>query len=84
MTPAARWLRVLHIARGVFSKATAVVREVCSGWQAVHDAMVMRLVFEEVMNEERNGATCSYQRAFAGGGVDGARQHQHDACVHLV
>jgi hypothetical protein len=29
-----------------FSKAVAVVRPVCAGWQAVHDAAVRRLVFE--------------------------------------
>ena len=38
-----------------FSKATAVVREVCTGWQAVHDAMVTRLVFKRVMNDEAVG-----------------------------
>ena len=38
-----------------FSKATAVVREVCAGWQAVHDALVMRLVSNRVMNDEAVG-----------------------------
>jgi len=38
-----------------FSKATAVVREVCAGWQAVHDALVTRLVFKRRMNDEAVG-----------------------------
>jgi len=38
-----------------FSKATAVVREVCAGWQGVHDALVTRLVFERRMNDEAVG-----------------------------
>jgi hypothetical protein len=30
-----------------FSQAVAVVRLVCPGWQAVHDALVKRLVFDK-------------------------------------
>jgi hypothetical protein len=38
-----------------FSKASVVVRQVCAGWQAVHDALVTRLVFERQMNDEAVG-----------------------------
>jgi hypothetical protein len=38
-----------------FSKASAVVRQVCAGWQAVHDALVTRLVFERRMDDEAVG-----------------------------
>ena len=41
-----------------FSKAVAVVREVCAGWQAVHDAAVKRLVFSRTSTHggERPGS----------------------------
>ena len=35
-----------------FSKAVAVVREVCAGWQAVHDTSVKRLMFKRRMTDE--------------------------------
>ena len=38
-----------------FSKAMAVVREVCAGWKEVHDAEVTRLVFNRQMNDEAMG-----------------------------
>ena len=38
-----------------FSKASAVVRQVCAGWQAVHDALVTRLVFKRRMTDEAVG-----------------------------
>jgi len=34
-----------------FCKAVAVVREVCTGWQAVHDAAVKRLAFARQTND---------------------------------
>ena len=38
-----------------FCKAVAVVREVCAGWQAVHDAEVKRLVFDRQTTDEAVG-----------------------------
>jgi hypothetical protein len=38
-----------------FSQATATVRLVCSGWKAVHDAMVMRLVLSRQTTDEAMG-----------------------------
>ena len=38
-----------------FTKAVAAVREVCVGWQAVHDAAVMRLRFERRATDEAVG-----------------------------
>ena len=38
-----------------FSKATAVVRLVCPGWQAVYDAMVRRLVLRRQTTDEAVG-----------------------------
>jgi len=35
-----------------FSQAVAVVREVCAGWQAVHDTSVKRLMFKRRMTDE--------------------------------
>jgi hypothetical protein len=37
------------------SEATATVRLVCSGWKAVHDAMVMRLVLRRETTDEAMG-----------------------------
>ena len=37
------------------SQATATVRLVCSGWKAVHDAMVMRLVLRRETTDEAMG-----------------------------
>jgi len=61
-----------------FSKAVAVVREVCTCWQAVHDAAVKRLVFKRVMTDEAVGmlvrrypATTSVQFKTVGGAVQG-------------
>jgi hypothetical protein len=38
-----------------FSEATATVRLVCSGWKAVHDAMVKRLVVRPATTDEAMG-----------------------------
>jgi len=38
-----------------FSKAVAVVREVCTEWQAVHDAAVKRLVLSHLTTDEAMG-----------------------------
>jgi hypothetical protein len=38
-----------------FSQALAAVRMVCSGWQAVHDVMVTRLVLREQATDEAVG-----------------------------
>ena len=38
-----------------FSVATATVRLVCSGWKAVHDAVVMRLVLRLQTTDEAVG-----------------------------
>jgi len=58
-----------------FSKATAVVREVCAGWQAVYDALVTRLVFKREMSDEAVGmvvrrfpAVVSVEFKFVAGG----------------
>ena len=38
-----------------FSKAVGVVRAVCAGWRAVHDAAVTRLEFKRTMTDEAVG-----------------------------
>jgi hypothetical protein len=44
-----------------FSEATAMVRLVCSGWKAVHDALVTRLVLRLRTTDE---AVCMLVRRF--------------------
>jgi hypothetical protein len=45
-----------------FFRATATMRLVCTGWKAVHDAMVKRLVLRPVTTDEAWACWCDGSR----------------------
>jgi hypothetical protein len=67
-----------------FSKAVAVVREVCAGWQALHDAAVKRLMLSRLITDEAMGMLVRRIPAVTSVEVDDGRYNQELTDVGML